>query len=142
MRPAGGFDSVRTLAGSRSLRKAATLNMPTTMLQITKKSQAASEKRESLSMMDDPLQARGGLRMRLAPALTCFRTERRNSSDWLLLGRSRSLFVHALLHAGFMISFHLLELSLLVVGEQLVKLVMDLGLLNGDLSLNLGLLRC
>jgi len=46
-----GFDSVRALVGTMSLRNAATLNMPTTMLQITKKSQLASEKRESLSMI-------------------------------------------------------------------------------------------
>ena len=55
----------------------------------------------------------------------------------LLLGRSRGLLIHALLHARLVIGFHLLQLSLLVIREQLIELVMNLGLLNGELSLNL-----
>jgi len=65
----------------------------------------------------------------------------RELRDGLLLRGSRSFLVHALLHARFVIGFHLLELGFLVLGQQLVKLIVGASLLYSKSGLNLCLLR-
>ena len=132
LEPVREVEIAGVFASSRSRPKAATLNAPITILQIAKKSQPASEKTESRSNIGRTSAARGGLRTRLAPAMTDLRPGR-----CLLLRRSRRLLVHAPLHAGFMIRFHLLELSFLVRGQQLIELVVHARMLHSKGGLDL-----
>jgi hypothetical protein len=62
-----------------------------------------------------------------------------NQSFFNLLFCRRSL-VHMLLHASFVIGFHLLDLRLLIGSQQLVELVMNARLGHGELRLDLRLL--
>src|SRR5947209_12230474 len=98
---------------------------------MAKKSDPASE-RKSRSYRNS-LQARSCRARACSGSLT---------PQLVLCWRSSRLFVVAiqvLLHASFVVSFHLLHLGLLVRGQQLVELVVNAGFLDRELRLDLGL---
>src|SRR5215469_729680 len=137
--------------GSRSRPKAAMLTAPTATLQTAKKSQPASDRNASLIIGVSPQFPREFLSRRevpgenyLAPVnkrILCPSRRILPFVHLLLLRWCGSLvLLHTLLHAGFVVGLHLLELRLLLRCQELVHLVVDSGLGHGDLSLNLRLL--
>ena len=154
----------RDLQGSKSRPKAAMLMATTMALQEAKKSHAALERNESLRVMTvDPLlvfciypcsasvfcfagarrareASRRAIKNSLLSPLVIDNEESYFPCHRALLLRGRRRLVHVALHAGFVLGYHLLGLGLLVRGQQLEQLVVNLGLRHRQLGFDLSFL--
>lgn len=123
--------------GRRSLPKAVMLNLVRTNVQLTKKINPTSEKELLLIAL---LLGEGSRRK--ADELS---SPESSSQNRLLLLLLRLLLLHvplhSFLHALFVLGLQLLQLRLLIGGEQLVELVVSARFLHRDLLLHLRFLR-